>query len=386
MAMNDAAPIYLDNGATTRTDPAVVEAMLPYFAEDFGNASSLHRLGVRSRRALDAARQTIAGSIGATDREICFTSGGTESDTLAIRGAAEATRRRHMVMAATEHPAVLAQQEWLERRGFSVTVLVVDPSGRVTPEALLEATNADTALVSIMHANNEIGTLQDIDLLGPALKAHRPDALFFVDAVQSYTKAPIHVGRACIDLLSLSSHKIHGPKGVGALYIRDGLRLAPQVAGGSQEFGTRPGTENIPGIVGFAEAARLALATAPEDRERMRSLRDQIITSCEAELAPVEVNGDRETRLCNNANLNFPGARAEILLHMLEAKGLLVSSGAACHAGARKLSHVLQAIGLHEDRGTLRITLCRHTTPAEVDRAITILREVVPEARSVGGA
>ena len=383
--MSEASPIYLDNGATTQTDPAVVDAMLPYFTDSFGNASSLHRLGVRSRRALDEARETLAAAIGANSREICFTSGGTESDTLAIRGVADAARGRHMVMLTTEHPAVLAQRTWLEARGFEVSTLDVDSAGRVNVSDVLDATREDTVLVSVMHANNEIGTLQDIDTLGPALKAHRPGALFFVDAVQSFTKAPLHVGRARIDLLSLSSHKIHGPKGVGALYVRDGVRLGSQLAGGGQEFGTRPGTENIPGIVGFAEAARIAHANGAEDQERMRTLRDHLIARCEETLGPVQLNGCREARRCNNANLNFPGARAEILLHMLEAKGLLVSSGAACHAGARKMSHVLQAIGLQRDEGTLRITLCRHTTAAEIDRAIEILCEVVPEAREVGG-
>ncbi len=384
--MTDVPLIYLDNGATTRTDTGVIDAMVPFFAESFGNASSLHRLGVKSRRALDQSRQILAHAIGAKPSEICFTSGGTESDTLAIRGVADATRRRHMVMAATEHPAVLAQQEWLKRRGFTVTLVPVDANGRVDLDSLLECTTGDTALVSLMHANNEIGTLQDLARIGPALKAHCPGVLFFVDAVQSFTKVPLHVGRAHIDLLALSSHKIHGPKGVGALYVREGVHLGPQLAGGGQEGGTRPGTENIPGIVGFAEAVRIAMATAQEDQKRMRSLRDNLIAECLATLAPVELNGHPEHRLCNNANLNFPGAKAEILLHMLEAQGLLVSSGAACHAGSRKVSHVLQAIGLQVDRGTLRITLCRHTTPDEITRALAILKTVVPEARAMGGA
>jgi cysteine desulfurase len=376
-------PIYLDNGATTRTDPAVVEAMAPFYTEHFGNASSLHRLGTRSGDAISHARRFFAQVLGAEPSEIYFTSGGTESNTLAIRGVAETSRKRHMVMSAIEHPAILKQDAFLQSRGFEITVVPVGKDGRVHTEDVLHAVTPDTVLVSVMHANNEIGTLQPIEEIGTRLKGRNPNTLFMVDAVQSFTKSPLDVRSAQIDLLSLSSHKIHGPNGVGLLYARDKVRLAPLLAGGSQESGIRPGTENVPGIVGFQTAARLAMESASGDQGTMKKLRDYLIAQCMATLAPVTLNGDPTERLCNNASLNFHGAKAEILLHMLEAQNLFVSSGAACHASNKKLSHVLQAIGLLQDEGTLRLTLCRHTTKDDVDAAIDVLQQVVPEARTL---
>jgi cysteine desulfurase len=384
MSLPPSEIVYLDNGATTAVDPAVFDSMVPLFLSDFGNASSSHRLGVAARSAIDAARRTFADLLGCSTAEIVFTSGGTEADNLAMRGVADLARGRHAVMTDIEHPAILSQREVLTARGFDVTVVPVERDGRVLPEAIASAVTGDTALVAVMLANNEIGTVQPIEAIGAAIKRRNPDVAFVVDAVQAFTKMPLPIHAAHIDLLALSSHKIHGPKGVGALYVRKGTRLAPQVTGGSQEHGIRPGTENVPGIVGFARAAAIASEHAAAEQQRMRELRDHLIAEAVRRLPPVTLNGHPEHRLCNNASLNFHGAPAQVLLQMAEAEGLFASAGAACHASSRKPSHVLQAVGLDADEGTLRLTLSRHTTDRDIERALDILDRIVPRARQIG--
>ncbi len=378
--------VYLDNGATTRTDPVVVEAMLPYFTERFGNPSSIHALGARSRRAVEEARAEVAAALGCDPDEVLFTSGGTEADNLAVRGAWNASRGSHVVMTNIEHPAVLSCAEWVRAHGGEVTLVDVEPNGIVDADHVLAAVREDTAVVAVMAANNEIGTVQPVDRIGAALRQKHPEVFFFVDAVQAFTKLALDVRAIRADAVAVSSHKIHGPKGVGALYLRRGRRIEPLQSGGSQERGVRPGTENVPGIVGFAKAVELATRDVEADRRRMAALRNRLLEAVETHLQPVSLNGDRHRRLCNNLNVNFHGARAEVLLHMLEAEGLYCSSGAACHSQKRGPSHVLRAIGLRRDEGSLRLTLSRHTTEADIERAIDILRRVVPRARAMAPA
>lgn len=379
--------IYLDNGATTRVDDAVVAAMTRYFSETFANAASLHRPGVEAARGVRSARETFADLLGVEPKEIVFTSGGTEADVLAIRGAALVPRRHdgraNVVCSAIEHPAVLDSCRSLEDDGFEVRVAPVDASGVVRVDALLSLVDDGTALVSVMHANNELGTLQPIAEIGHRLRRTHPDVRFHVDAVQSFLKAPLSVHDARVDLLSLSSHKIHGPKGAGLLWVRDGVRLRPLFHGGGQQRGVRPGTENVPGIVGFAEAARLGAATRVDDVTRMTRLRDTLIGRALAGIRDTSLNGHATERLCNNANINFHGCAAEMLLHHLEAEGIVASSGSACHSAESEPSHVLKAIGVDRDRGSIRFTLCRHTTAAEVEHALAALERVVPVVREL---
>jgi len=386
--------IYLDNGATTRVDDAVVAAMQPYFLESFANPASLHRPGIDAARGVKAARETFAAILDVQPQEIVFTAGGTEADVLAVRGTAllraphedaRGAGRTNVVCSAVEHPAVLDSCRSLAEEGYELRVAPVDATGRVQVDELLALVDERTALVSVMHANNEIGTIQPIPEIGRRLKAlpHGGDVVFHVDAVQSFLKAPLSVLDARVDLLSLSSHKIHGPKGVGLLWVRSGVRLRPLFFGGGQQRGVRPGTENVPGIVGFAEAARRGAATARADAERMTALRDRLVQRVQAELPDISLNGHPAERLCNNANLNFHGCTAELLLHHLEAEGVIASSGSACHAAENEPSHVLKAIGITRDRGSLRLTLCRFTTEADVDGAVRALAKVVPVVRAL---
>lgn len=384
--MSERTFIYLDNGATTRVDDAVVEAMRRYFLEEYGNSSSLHRFGIEAARGLRLARETFADILGVAPAEILFTSGGTEADVLAVRGAARARRTAtNVVCSAIEHPAVLESCRSLADEGLEVRLARVDETGRVALDALQALVDESTALVSVMHANNEIGTLQPIAAIGRWLKATHPDVRFHVDAVQSFLKAPLDVHAAGVDLLSLSSHKIHGPKGIGLLWARPGVRLKPLFFGGGQQGGVRPGTENVPGAVGFAEAARRGSASRPADVARMTTLRDRLIARVLAEVPETSLNGHPTERLCNNASLNIHGCRAETLLHHLEAEGVIVSSGAACHSGSGEPSHVLKAIGQKKDRGSLRLTLSRHTTEDEIERAVDALVRVVPLVRRLKG-
>ena len=373
--------IYLDNAATTAIDPRVVDAMLSVLRDDFANPSSLHGPGARARRAVNEARSVIADALGCTPAELVFTSGGTEADNLAIRGAAEAVRGRHAVLGAIEHAAVLGNRTWLEQRGFEVSIAPCDPDGIVQPDAVEELLRPDTALVAVMHANNELGTIQPVEAIGARIDRVCPRALFLVDAVQSFLKQPLPLDRARADLVAISAHKLHGPKGIGALYVRRGRRLAPQLAGGAQETGLRAGTENVPGIVAFGAATGLAAHTAQEDRARMRSLRDRLTAEALSIEGGAFLNGHATARLCSHASLRFPQARSQTLLHLLESKGIVASAGSACHASSRDPSHVLEAIGVRGDQGTVRFSLSRHTTEQEIDAAVAALRDVVPQAR-----
>lgn len=376
--------IYLDNAATTAPSEEAVAAMMPFVRDGFGNASSLHALGARSRGAINDARSIIADLVGCSPGELVFTSGGTEADALAVRGVADSTRMRHIVMSAIEHSAVLEHRESLERRGFTVDLVPCNADGLIDPTAVEAMVSDETALVAVMHANNEVGTIQPIGEIGARIKRKSPHTLFLVDAAQSFTKEALSPDRDRIDLLALSAHKIHGPKGAGALYVRKGTRITPLLPGGGQEGGLRSGTENVPAIVGFAAAAAAAARTARADVPRMRELRDRLIAGALEATVGAAVNGHRERRLCSNASLRFPGTRAEILLHLLESEGVYASSGSACHARLRRPSHVLVAMGLTMPQGTIRFTLSRDTTAEQIEQTLTVLREVVPRARKLG--
>ena len=374
--------VYLDNGATTRVDPRVLKAMLPYFSKAYGNASSLHRTGREARKAMEAAREAIAKKLNAEPSEIIFTSGGTESDNLALRGIACAKKRGHIITTKIEHPAVMNTCRALCSEGFDVTFLDVDKEGFIDAAALERAMRPDTVLVSVIHGNNEIGTVQDIARIGALCR--RRGIIFHTDAVQSFTKVPIDVRRMNIDLLSLSAHKIHGPKGAGALYVRKGLVLKPLSSGGPHESGMRPGTENIPGMIGFAEASGLV---RPQDIKRMAQLRDRLIKGLLA-IDGSRLNGPRTQRLCNNVNVSFRGVEGEALLMYLDTKGVCVSTGSACSSREEGPSHVLQAIGVDPEcvMGSLRLTLSKFTTQKEIDYAVKATKETVAHLRKISAA
>ena len=376
--------IYLDNASTTVPSEEAVAAMMPFVRDCFGNPSSLHALGARARGAINDARATLADLVGCAPGELFFTSGGTEADALAIRGAADASRKRRIVMSAIEHSAVLEHRGALERRGFTVDLVPCTPDGLVDPAAVEALVDEETALVAVMHANNEVGTIQPVGEIGARIKRKSPRTLFLVDAAQSFTKEPLSPTRDRIDLIALSAHKIHGPKGTGALYVRKGARIAPLLPGGGQEGGLRSGTENVPAIVGFAAAAAEANRTARTDVARMTELRDRLIDGALEAIEGAALNGHRLRRLCSNASLRFPGTRAETVLHLLEAQGIYASSGSACHARSRRPSHVLVAMGLGAAQGTIRFTLSRDTTAEQIDRTLAVLGDVVAKARKLG--
>ena len=370
---------YLDNAATTRLAPQVREAMVPWLGEQVGNPSSLHRFGLAAGRAVAAARRTVAATLGCSHDEVVFTSGGTEADALAVLGAARAARRPgHVLVSAVEHPAVLESARLLTSRGWRVDELEVDSAGRVDPDRLLAALRPDTRLVSVMHVNHELGTVQPIAEVARAVHAANPEAVVHCDAVQSFGKLPVDVRSLGVDLLSLSAHKIHGPMGVGALYVRSGVRIVPLLGGGGQERGLRPGTENVPGVVGLAEAAALADEEAMTERRRISSLRDDLWAGLAERVDGIRSNGPTGTdRVCSHLHVSVPGLDSEPLLHALEARGVYASAGSACHARRAATSHVLRAIGRTE-RGEahLRLSLSRETTGAEVGVAL----EAVPDA------
>jgi cysteine desulfurase len=384
-------PVYLDAHATTPCDPRVVERMLPYFQEDFGNAASRnHSWGWSAEAAVDRARAQAAAVIGASPKEIIWTSGATESDNLAVLGAAEANRDRgdHVVTCVTEHPAVLDPMTELERRGFRVTRLPVDPTGLVDLDTLRDALDGRTILVSIMTANNEIGTIQPIREISDLVRA-RTKALFHTDAVQAIGKIPIDVEAMGIDLLSMSGHKIHGPKGVGALYVRrrrPTVRLHPILHGGGHERGLRSGTLNVPGVVGMGEALEIADRELDDNAERMERLRDELWSRLRDELDGVHLNGHPERRLPNNLNVSFEGVEAEALLK--EMPDIAVSTGAACASASLEPSHVISALGFPPERGqsSIRYGLSRFTTEKEIelaaDQAVAGVRKLRAFARS----
>jgi cysteine desulfurase len=376
------AALYLDYAATTPTDPLVREAMLPFLGESFGNPSSVHRVGQEVRRALDNARDVLAAAIGAESGEIYFTSGGTEANNLALFGvlmAAKEQGRNHLITNPAEHHAVLDAALFARELGFEVTIVPVDEFGMLHPEALAEALTDKTALVSVMHANNEVGTINPIVEL--AALAHERGALFHTDAVQTLGALPLDVTALGVDLMSVSSHKIYGPKGVGALYIKSGVKCSPLFHGGSQERQKRPGTENVPGIVGFGKAVSLL----PEWREattaRLLPLRDSFIASFPQGF----LNGHPTQRLASNINLSFVKPDGETMLLALDLWGICASSGSACSSGSIDPSHVLTAMGVPRERalGAVRFSLGRHTTPEEIEKAVGTVQRLVESGLSL---
>ena len=378
--------IYLDHNATTPTEPAVVDRMAAVLRNEFGNPSSVHHFGQQAKAVMDDARSAVASLIGGEASEVVFTSGGTESDNFAIRGAAEALEaagRRHVIATAIEHEAVLNTVKALSRRGWRTTLLSVDTSGIVTPEALRAALTDDTAVVSIMHANNEIGTIQPIAEL--AREARQRGALFHTDAVQAAGKIAVDVKQLGVDLLSISAHKFYGPKGVGALWIRRGLRLMPLLAGGKHERNRRAGTENVAGIAGMGMAAQLARAKMSGESARLAVLRDRLEDGILRSVSGTAVNGVRTPRVPNTTNISFDRVEAESLLIALDLAGIAVSTGSACSSGTLEPSHVLRAMGLaaHRTQNSLRFSLGMFSTEAEVDRVIEVMPRLVEKLRGL---
>lgn len=377
--------IYLDNAATTKVADSVVDAMLPYFKEYYGNASSIYQLGAKSKEALDEAREYIAGTLGAKTNEIYFTAGGSESDNWAIKATADAYARKgkHIITSAIEHHAVLHTCEYLEKHGYEVTYVGVDENGVIKLDELKAAIRPDTILISVMFANNEIGTIQPIKEIGEIAKEH--DILFHTDAVQAYAQVPINVDEMHIDMLSASGHKLNGPKGIGFLYIRKGIKIRSFVHGGQQERGRRAGTENIPGIVGLAAAAKRSFSMLEEKMKKEIELRDYLISRIEAEIPYCRLNGDRKKRLPNNVNFSFQFIEGESMLILLDSKGIAASSGSACTSGSLDPSHVLLAIGLPHEiaHGSLRLTLSEENTKEEMDYVVEQLTAILERLRSM---
>jgi len=378
--------IYLDHNATTPLLPAALDRMLVVLREEFGNPSSVHHFGQRAKAAIDEARTDVANLIRAEPSEVLFTSGGTEADNIAIRGAAEAletTGKRHLIATAIEHEAVLNTLKALAKRGWRTTLLPVDRSGIVSPAAVGDALTGDTALVSVMHANNEIGTIQPIAEL--ARIVHQGGALFHTDAVQSAGKIPVSVKGLGIDMLSMSAHKFYGPKGVGALWIRRGLRVLPLLTGGRQERSRRAGTENVAGIAGMGVAARAAASKMAEEGQRLAALRDRLEAGVLRTVSGTAVNGSIEARVPNTTNISFDRIEAESLLIALDLEGIAVSTGSACSSGTLEPSHVLKAMGFnaHRTQNSIRFSLGAANTEAEIDHVIGVLPGIVEKLRSL---
>lgn len=377
--------VYMDNGATTRVTEPVMAAMQPYFCEIFGNPSSVHGFGRESRKAVEAARAQVARALGAQPNEIYFTGCGTESDNWALRGAAYANRAkgRHIITTAFEHHAILHTCRQLEEEGFEVTYLPVDADGLVSPGQLEAAIRPDTVLVSIMYANNEIGTIEPIPELAAVAKAK--GVLFHTDAVQAIGHVEIDVKAQQIDMLSLSGHKFHAPKGVGALYIRKGVRLQRLMQGGAQERTQRPGTENLAGIVGLGRAIEIATEDIPARAAKMAAVRDHMIARILDEIPYTKLNGHPKRRMCGNVNVSFRFIEGESLLLHLDLKGIAASSGSACTSGSLDPSHVLLAIGLPHEiaHGSLRLSLCEENTMEEADYVVDSLVEIVTKLRAM---
>jgi cysteine desulfurase len=378
--------IYLDHNATTPPLPAAVERMMTVLREDFGNPSSVHHFGQQAKALIDEARTDVANLIGAEPSEVLFASGGTEADNIAIRGAAEALEaagRRHLVTSAIEHEAVLNTLKALAKRGWRTTLLPVDRTGIVSPAALREGLADDTAVVSVMHANNEIGTIQPIAEL--ARLAHERGALFHTDAVQSAGKIAIDVRTLGVDMLSMSAHKFYGPKGVGALWVRRGVRVMPILTGGRQERGRRAGTENVAGIVGMGVAARIASGKMGDEDRRLSALRDRLEAGILRSVPGTAVNGSTEARVPNTTNISFDRIEAESLLIALDLQGVAVSTGSACSSGTLEPSHVLKAMGFnaHRTQNSIRFSLGAANTEEEIDRVIAVLPGIVEKLRSL---
>ena len=377
--------IYLDNAATTKTAPEVVDAMLPYFSEYYGNASTIYSLGAESKKAMDHARQTIADSLGAKPEEIYFTAGGSESDNWALKATAEAyaSKGKHIITTKIEHHAILHTCEYLEKRGFEITYLNVDRDGLISLDELKAAIRPDTILISVMFANNEIGTIEPIAEIGEIAKEH--GVLFHTDAVQAYAQVPINVDEMHIDMPSASGHKLNGPKGIGFLYIRKGVKIRSFVHGGAQERSRRAGTENIPGIVGLGAAVERAMRIMDTKTRKEIELRDYLIGRLENEIPHCWLNGHRTKRLPNNINFSFLFIEGESMLIMLDMKGICASSGSACTSGSLDPSHVLLAIGLkHEEaHGSLRLTLSEESTKEEMDIVAEEVKKIVQRLRDM---
>lgn len=377
--------IYLDNAATTKTHPEVVEAMLPYFTEYYGNPSSVYDFSANSKKAVAHARETIASALGARTNEIYFTAGGSEADNWALIATAEAysSKGKHIITTKIEHHAILHTCQYLEQRGFEVTYLDVDESGRVRMDALKKAIRPDTILISVMFANNEIGTIQPIREIGALAK--EKGILFHTDAVQAFAHVPINVDEYHIDMLSSSGHKLNGPKGIGFLYIRTGVKIRSFIHGGAQERKRRAGTENVPGIVGYGKAVELAMATLEERAKKETELRDYLMDRVMEEVPFVRVNGSRQDRLPNNVNFSFQFIEGESLLIKLDMAGICGSSGSACTSGSLDPSHVLLAIGLPHEiaHGSLRLTLSEENTKEEMDYVAEQIKEIVAYLRDM---
>ena len=377
--------IYMDNAATTAVKPEVFEKMKPYFMENYSNPSSVYSFAGEAKKAVDDARDIIAGALNAKAAEIYFTGGGSEADNWAIKATAEAYKNKgkHIITSAIEHHAVLHTCGWLERHGYEVTYLPVDENGTVSPEKVEEAIRPDTILISIMFANNEIGTIEPIKEIGEIAEKH--GVLFHTDAVQAFGHVPIDVQEMHIDMLSASGHKFHGPKGIGFMYMRNGLKLGSFIHGGAQERSRRAGTHNVPGIVGMGEAARIAMEQLEANAAKETEVRDYLIARVEKEIPYIKVNGHRENRLPNNINICFRFIEGESLLIMLDQKGICASSGSACTSGSLDPSHVLLAIGLPHEIAhvSLRLTISEDTTKEDADFVVDNLKSFVERLRSM---
>jgi len=377
--------VYLDNNATTPLAPEVFEVMRPYLLEDFGNASSIHWFGQHAKAGVEKAREQVARLLSARPSEIVFTSGGTESDNAAMLGIVEAARgeRKHVVTTAIEHPAVLSTAKSLEKRGVSVTYVRVSASGVIDPGDVASAIRPETVLISVMHANNELGTVQPLDEIGRI--ARERDIYFHTDAVQSVGKIPVDVEKLAVDLLALSAHKLNGPKGVGALYVRKGTILRPLLHGGHHERDRRPGTENVAGIAGLGAAAEIARAHLAEEHNRVAMMRDRLEAGILANVPLVAVNGDRAHRVPTTTNLTFDYLEGEGFVIAMDLRGIACSTGSACSSGSLEPSHVLSAIGLKPEqaRASIRFSLGRFNTEEDVDAALKILPGVVEQLRAV---
>lgn len=383
--MEEKKILYLDNAATTAVAPEVVEAMLPYFTEYYGNPSSIYGFAAKSKAAVDKAREVIANSLGAKPEEIYFTAGGSESDNWTLVAMAEAykSKGKHIITSKIEHHAILHTCEYLEKNGYEVTYLDVDENGLVNPADVENAIRPDTILISIMYANNEIGTIEPIGEIGKIAKSH--GVFLHTDAVQAYAHIPINVDEENIDLLSASGHKFHGPKGIGFLYIRKGIKMGSFIHGGAQERNRRAGTHNVPGIVGMAKAAELAMEHMKERMDKQIKVRDYFIEKVQKEIPYAKINGDLKKRLPNNINVCFRFIEGESMLIMLDMKGICASSGSACTSGSLDPSHVLLAIGLPHEiaHGSLRLTISEDTTIENMDYVLGELKTIVERLRDM---
>jgi len=373
--------IYFDNAASTKVDERVLSEMKPYFTEKYGNASSVHEKGLEAKRALEDSRSKIAKAINAGRDEIYFTSGGTEANNFALKGLffSNFPKKNHIITTKIEHDCVINTCKWLEKQGAKVTYLNVDSEGFVNPKEIERAITDKTILVSIIHGNNEIGTIQDIETIGKICK--EKGTLFHTDACQSFTKTLLDVRKQNLDLVTLNAHKIHGPKGVGALYIRKGIEITPLFHGGGHERGLRSGTENVSGIVGFAKAAEIA---NERDVQKMKEQRDRIINEL-TKIQGVKLNGPREKRLCNNVNISFENVEGEVVGGYLENDGILTSAGSACMSHSGGISHVLKAIGLSDEKASnsIRVSISRFTTDEEIDYFLEKIKKILGKFRKI---